>query len=205
MPALLLTPSRPRLRIGLALTISALLHGAAIAVASLHRPAAAADFTTPWKDHPPVTVDLGDEPLPPTPPPDLPDLPPPPIPDDPPLFSDVAPPLPSRPTTLPPIAKRPPQLSMSRGTPSAKALALQAPVPEYPYEARRARITGNGVAILTVDPATGRVIGVTMAQSTGSAVLDSAARAGLNRWRFRPGSPAQVRCPITYTLTGAMF
>ena len=206
MAAPLLSTARPRLRIVFALVLSALLHGAAIAVASLHRPTLPADFTTEPDSPPDITVDFDEPPSPDVSPLDLPDLPPPPIPDAPPMFSDVELPAVSKESAKqPPIPKKPPHPSARQGTPSARARALHAPLPEYPYEARRARITGNGLAILTLDSATGRVLEVTMAQSTGSAVLDKAACAGLKRWRFRPGSPAQVRCPITYTLTGAMF
>ena len=34
---------------------------------------------------------------------------------------------------------------------SAKAVAVSAPRPEYPYEARRSKITGSGVCVMTVD------------------------------------------------------
>jgi TonB family protein len=89
--------------------------------------------------------------------------------------------------------------------PAAKVLALSAPRPDYPYEARRAKITGEGVAVLTVDRSSGSVISVAMERSTGNAALDQAAIRGFSRWRFRPGTPATVRCPITYTLTGAIL
>jgi protein TonB len=84
--------------------------------------------------------------------------------------------------------------------------AVSAPRPEYPYEARRARITGNGIAVIVVvDPANGVVTDVTMAQSTGSPVLDGAAISGFRRWRFKPGNVSQVRVPISFTMTGAMY
>ena len=47
---------------------------------------------------------------------------------------------------------------------SVKVLALSAPRPEYPYEARRQRLTGTGVALLLVDPASGAVTDVSIAQ-----------------------------------------
>ena len=206
MAAILLSPSRPRFRIGLALAVSALLHGAAVAFADFHRPAPLAEIQ--WPDSPDIVIDPDETTLPPSPPPEIPDLPPPPIPTDASLFTDsVPPPPPLRPTKLPsqPIPKRPSQPTAGRSSPAARALALHAPLPDYPYEARRSRITGEGVAILSVDSASGQVTGVSMAQSTGSPVLDHAALAGLRRWRFRPGTPAQVRCPITYTLSGAGF
>ena len=88
---------------------------------------------------------------------------------------------------------------------SAKVLAINAPRPEYPYEARRVRAIGSGVAVLTVDPATGHVTDVRMARSIGNVVLDNAAISGFRRWRFKPGTVSIVHTPITYTLTGASF
>jgi TonB family protein len=87
----------------------------------------------------------------------------------------------------------------------AKVLALSAPRPEYPYEARRQKITGDGVAVMSVDPGSGNVTGVTMAKSTGSDFLDNAAVAGFRRWRFKPGSVSTVTCPVTFTLSGASY
>lgn len=88
---------------------------------------------------------------------------------------------------------------------SAKVLALNAPRPEYPYEARRQKITGDGIALLTIDPSSGDVIHVTMATSTGNQFLDNAALAGFSRWRFKPGTVSSVTCPITFTLSGASY
>ena len=88
---------------------------------------------------------------------------------------------------------------------SAKAVAISAPRPEYPYEARRSRITGSGVALMRVDPATGAVTDVVMAQSTGSPILDNAVTSAFRRWRFRAGTVTRVRTPITFTMTGAQY
>ncbi|MDQ6624291.1 MAG: TonB family protein [Verrucomicrobiota bacterium] len=90
-------------------------------------------------------------------------------------------------------------------TTGARTQALSAPRPEYPYEARRQRLTGSGLAILTIDPQSGAVLDVAMARSTGSALLDNAAMSGFRRWRFKPGSAARVETPITFTLTGASY
>src|SRR5437764_11378363 len=57
---------------------------------------------------------------------------------------------------------------------SVKALALYAPRPNYPYEARRSGTTGSGIAQLIVNFAAGNVVDVRMAQSTGSPILDNA-------------------------------
>lgn len=88
---------------------------------------------------------------------------------------------------------------------SAKAVALSAPRPEYPYEARRLRLTGSGVAVLIVDSASGAVTNVSIVRSTGSPILDNAAISGFRRWRFKPGTVSKVNAPITFTLTGAAY
>jgi TonB family protein len=88
---------------------------------------------------------------------------------------------------------------------SAKVFALSAPRPEYPYEARRQKITGDGIAVIRIDPGSGSVTDVSMAKSTGSVFLDNAAIAGFRRWRFKPGSVSTVTCPITFTLSGAAY
>ncbi len=202
--AALLYQSRSRSPIWLALIASALLHGAAVAFAEFRRAEPVVNFQTEPAGDPEIDIEY--PPLsPPSALPDIPDPTPPPLPKDDPVFSDES--------TAPPPSKvrapiiRDPSPHSPRVSPpgSARVFALNAPRPEYPYEARRGRITGEGIASLTIDPATGRVIEVTMLKSTGSAVLDQAAIAGFRRWRFRPGTPATVRCPITYTLTGAMF
>ena len=88
---------------------------------------------------------------------------------------------------------------------SARAVAVTAPRPVYPYEARRSGITGSGVALLNVNSTSGVVTNVVMTQSTGSPILDNAATSAFNRWRFKPGTVTKVRVPITFTLTGAQF
>jgi TonB family protein len=88
---------------------------------------------------------------------------------------------------------------------SARVMAVSAPRPEYPYEARRQRLTGSGVAMLTVDFASGNVLDVVMLQSTGSAVLDNATVSAFRRWHFKPGTVSKVQTPITFTLAGASY
>ena len=63
---------------------------------------------------------------------------------------------PYKPKPIAPIA-RPPHRSAEAGPmsiSSAKALAIIAPRPEYPYEAR-SNITGSGVCVVTVDMGSG--------------------------------------------------
>ena len=81
---------------------------------------------------------------------------------------------------------------------SAKAAAISAPLPVYPYQAKHVHITGSGVCIMTVDTASGKVTDATMEQSTGNAILDKTATNAFQHWRFKPGTVAKVRVPITY-------
>jgi TonB family protein len=57
--------------------------------------------------------------------------------------------------------------------------------------------------VITVDPNSGLARDVVMAQSIGNAILDDSTVSAFRRWRFRPGTAAQVRIPITFVLTGA--
>ena len=100
-----------------------------------------------------------------------------------------------------PRASVPPVLSIS----AAKAFAVAAPTPDYPYEARSRHITGSGVAKITIDSRTGYVTDATMIQSIGNPILDNAVVSAFRRWRFAPGSVREVRIPITYTMTGASY
>ncbi len=88
---------------------------------------------------------------------------------------------------------------------AAKAVAVSAPRPEYPYEARRSKITGSGVCVMTVDTASGAVTSAEMASSCGNPILDNAATSAFRRWRFKPGTVSRVRTPITFTMTGASY
>jgi TonB family protein len=84
-----------------------------------------------------------------------------------------------------------------------KALAVYAPRPQYPYEARARRQTGYGVVVLVVDRRTGVVKNAEMATSTGHELLDNAALSAFRRWQFKPGTvAAEVRIPIAFTTDG---
>jgi TonB family protein len=88
---------------------------------------------------------------------------------------------------------------------SVKAMVTYAPRPVYPYEARRQRVTGWGVALLTVDQTSGTVTDVIMAQSCGNAILDNSTLNALRSWRFKPGTVTTVQVPITYNLMGVSY
>ena len=102
---------------------------------------------------------------------------------------------------------RPPSLTRGTTAPlrSVKALVAYAPRPAYPYEARRQRVTGSGVALITIDQTSGTVTDVAMAQSCGNSILDNSTLDAMRRWRFKPGSVTRVQVPITYTLMGVSY
>jgi TonB family protein len=83
-----------------------------------------------------------------------------------------------------------------------RAVAIFAPRPDYPYQARSRRITGSGRVVMLVDRATGNVTSCRMAPSTGSVILDGAALDAFRQWRFQPGTIREVRIPITFTVGG---
>jgi TonB family protein len=142
----------------------------------------------------------------PTPPPeDIPIQEPPPIPEVAPEFHEEKPPPPKTNKPAGPI-KAPQGVTGTMSISGAKAVAIFAPKPEYPYEARSRHQTGSGVAVLSVDTASGNVTDASMAQSIGSPILDNSTVTTFRRWRFAPGKCApKVKVPITYTMTGASY
>jgi TonB family protein len=82
----------------------------------------------------------------------------------------------------------------------ARTLAVYAPKPPYPYEARKLGMTGVGAVIVSVDPSTGVVTAAQMERSMGHKLLDDAALTTFQGWRFRLGTVSKVRIPIRFTL-----
>lgn len=106
----------------------------------------------------------------------------------------------------PPVARERP--APRRGAPEGKLVPprlLEAPAAGYPSRARRLGWEGRVVLELRVS-ATGAVEGVTIATSSGRALLDRAATGAVLGWRFRPatrdGKPVAhtVRVPIEFAL-----
>jgi TonB family protein len=213
MPGPLLYRPPPKWQAWAAFGGALFIHCAAIGIAAIKPAEKVMDLT----DIPEATVEMSletqQEPPQPTPPPEEEPPPPPPpeaIPEEKPEFVEEKPtPPPKRtPSNAPvqPLAKPKPvgpvgPMSMS----SAKAVAVSAPRPEYPYEARRTKTTGSGVCVMSVDTGSGAVTSAEMAQSTGSPILDNAATSAFRRWRFKPGTVSKVRTPITFTMSGAQY
>ena len=207
---LLYRPS-PKWHLWAALGGAALIHFAAAVIAGIHSEPPPVDLA--GIPDAVVIATFEQQPLDPepTPPPEEPDVPPPPPPPvAEPEFKEEAPTpppqKPKNPKPVAPIAKPKPvgvpgTMSMS----GAKALAVYGPRPEYPYEARRQKLTGDGVCVISVDSSSGQATDATMAKSTGSPVLDNACVTKFRQWRFKPGTVSKVKVPITFTLTGASF
>ena len=69
----------------------------------------------------------------------------------------------------------------------ARALAIYAPIPRYPYEARvKQHMQGSGLALLTVDRRTGYVTSARVLESTQHQILDDEAVKAFRAWRFKP-------------------
>jgi len=80
----------------------------------------------------------------------------------------------------------------------AKKVAVFAPKPVVPFEARTRHYKGVGIFMLHVRP-DGSVGHVDTLQSTGHTALDQASVEALYRWRFIPGAVKNVKVPIAYT------
>ena len=206
MPKPLLYRPPPRWQWWSALTGAVVIHLAAVALAQKREPPPV-DLSQIPQAVVIATIEAPEEQ--PTPPPEEIAAPPPPEPEIKPEYVEERTPPPRQPKTAkvapikaPTVAGHPGVMSIS----NAKAVAVYAPRPQYPYEARSRRITGSGVCVLDVDVASGSVSSAYMAQSIGNPILDNAAVSAFRQWRFKPGAAApKVKVPITFTLTGASY
>ena len=209
MPGPLLYRGAPKWQVFAAFGGALLVHGIAV-LAAFEKPPPPVDVS----DIPTATIEATlDQPAEeqPTPPPeDIPLPPPPPDVTEVPEFHEESPPPKINRPTKPTAPIKAPQVGAPRpagvvGASQGKAAAISAPRPEYPYEARSHHITGSGVCVVTVDPASGNVTSADMVQSTGNPILDNSATSAFRRWRFKPNSVSKVKIPITYTMTGASY
>ncbi|MDQ2824616.1 MAG: energy transducer TonB [Verrucomicrobiota bacterium] len=182
-----------------------LIHAVAVVAAIKHEPPPMDLSQIPSAEVIATLETPTDEPTPP--PEDIPLPEPPPMPEIQPEFHEETTPPPKRPLNAKVAPIKAPQAARPSGVmsiSSAKALAINSPRPEYPYEARSRHITGSGVCVVSVD-ASGTVTDATMAQSIGNPILDNSATNAFRRWRFKAGVAPKVKIPITFTMTGASY
>jgi TonB family protein len=142
----------------------------------------------------------------PTPPPeDIPLPPPPPEPQIQPEFHEESTPPPRQQNAkAAPIKVQQATGASSMSLSAAKAAAIFAPKPQYPYEARSRHVVGSGIVKMSVAPG-GSVTDASIVQSTGSPILDQSAVSAYRQWRFKPGTPPTVKGPFTFTMTGVSY
>jgi TonB family protein len=70
-------------------------------------------------------------------------------------------------------------------------------VPEYPYEARRNRVSGRGTYRAYIDP-NGKVSRVVVVKSAGMRELDDAVVHAALGWRAKPGHKREIDFPMAF-------
>src|SRR5947209_16464729 len=203
MPQPLLYKPPPSWQFWAAFAGAVLIEGASVIIAGMKREPPTVDLSQIPTATVEATLQPEDQPTPP--PEDIPIQEPPPIPDVAPEFHEEKPPPPKTNRPTGPV-KAPQGVTGTMSITGAKAIAINAPKPEYPYEARSRHQTGSGVAVLSVDTASGSVTDASMAQSIGSPILDQATLSALRRSRFASRKCApKVRVPISFTMRGASY
>jgi TonB family protein len=97
-----------------------------------------------------------------------------------------------------PDSDEPPVMTVEEA--DKKQLLLFAARPSYPYEARRAHVTGTGIFELRFDYNTGHLREIHVVKSTGADSLDGHAIGALKLWKAKPRSIHILRVPIGFTL-----
>jgi TonB family protein len=77
--------------------------------------------------------------------------------------------------------------------------AISSPGPPFPEEAQKAKTSGSGLYELRVNEA-GATTEVVIVKSSGSAVLDKAAKNAFMKWRFKPAIFTRVRVPVSWSV-----
>jgi TonB family protein len=77
--------------------------------------------------------------------------------------------------------------------------AIVSPSASYPEAAQKAKMSGSGLYELKINKA-GTATAVAIVKSSGSPVLDQAARSAFLKWRFKPGVFRSVRVPVTWSV-----
>jgi TonB family protein len=78
--------------------------------------------------------------------------------------------------------------------------AMFTPKPKYPEVARRQRLMGKGIFLLSVNAKTGQVTSIKVEKRTGYELLDVAALKALIKWRFKPNTFTRVHVPVLFGL-----
>jgi TonB family protein len=79
---------------------------------------------------------------------------------------------------------------------------LYAPVPLYPAGARGQGISGRGLFVADLSLLYGTVDDVRVVSSTGSQVLDDAAKVALSQWVFRHYTVYKAAIPVEFDASG---
>jgi protein TonB len=77
--------------------------------------------------------------------------------------------------------------------------AISSPGVGYPEEAQKAKTAGSGLYELRINKS-GNTTEVVIVKSSGSRVLDQAARNALMKWRFKPGVFVRIRLPVSWSV-----
>jgi len=77
--------------------------------------------------------------------------------------------------------------------------AVASPGAAYPEEAQKAKTSGSGLYELRVNKS-GATTEVVIVKSSGSAVLDNAAKNAFKKWRFKPAIFTRVRIPVSWSV-----
>ena len=85
------------------------------------------------------------------------------------------------------------------GGSDVRSTVVYAPQPDYPIGALRRAWEGTGLFRCNVRP-DGAVSSVFVLQSTGHAILDQAAIAAFQRWRFKPGTVKAAKIPLRFSM-----
>ena len=72
--------------------------------------------------------------------------------------------------------------------------------PEYPLIDRARGHEGRGMFRIMLDPKTGRVMEVTVINSTGFQSLDKSVIAALRKWRWKPDRWKEIDMPVTFEM-----
>jgi TonB family protein len=77
--------------------------------------------------------------------------------------------------------------------------ALASPSAGYPEAAQAQKISGSGIYELQINKS-GKTTAVAIAKSSGSPILDQAARSAFIKWRFKPGVFSRIRVPVSWSV-----